>query len=407
MRILHTADWHLGRRLEGRGRHDEQVAAMDEICAIADEEHVDVVLVAGDVFDTYNPPAESEALFYRTMTRLANGGQRSVVVIAGNHDSPDRLIASDPYARALGITTLGYPKDTPALYDGGTDRAACVEAAPSFVRLRVPRQSCYLWVLALPYPSEARLRELLTADINNDEQATIDYNQRVQSFLKERAQSFVPGEANIVASHLFVRGGGMSDSERDVSVGGAYAVDAASFPDTAGYIALGHLHRAQEMHSATGAPVRYSGSILQYSFSEAEQTKSVTIVEITSGGTQHRVVPISAGRRLFKWEAHGLDELERRLQDAMTNEWHWITLHLDAPLPPDYRRNVMARHPQIFECITHYHRTDDPHEERTSVDALPLDEQFRRFVRDKYNEPCADDVMKLFLELAATQRDDT
>src|SRR5689334_21764985 len=111
MKILHTADWHLGRRLEGRSRHDEQSRVLDEICDIAAEEDVDAVLIAGDIFDSYNPPAESESLFYSTMTRLSDGGRCAVIVIAGNHDSPDRLIASNPYARVLGISTLGYPID--------------------------------------------------------------------------------------------------------------------------------------------------------------------------------------------------------------------------------------------------------------------------------------------------------
>ena len=135
MKILHTADWHLGRKLEGRSRHLEQVAVLAEIVGIAEQEQVDAVLIAGDIFDTYNPPAESEALFYETMARLADGGRRAVVVLAGNHDSPDRLIASSPYARALGICTLGYPKDVPHLYDGGSGRTACVESAPSFVKI--------------------------------------------------------------------------------------------------------------------------------------------------------------------------------------------------------------------------------------------------------------------------------
>src|SRR5688500_4361574 len=139
MRILHTADWHLGRRLAGRSRHDEQIAVLDEICRIADDENVDVVVVAGDVFDAFVPPAEAEALFYSTMTRLADSGRRAVVVIAGNHDSPDRLIAADPYARSLGISTLGFPKDIPTLYDAGQDRAACVASGPSTVTLRLPR----------------------------------------------------------------------------------------------------------------------------------------------------------------------------------------------------------------------------------------------------------------------------
>lgn len=405
MRILHTADWHLGRKLEGRSRHDEQVAAMEEICSIADEEGVDAVLIAGDVFDTYNPPAESEALFYSTMTRLAAGGRRAVVVIAGNHDSPDRLIASDPYARALGITTLGYPKDVPALYDGGPDRTACVEAAPSFVRLRLPRTGRLLNVLALPYPSEARLRELLTADINDDRQANANYNERVRGFLEEQARAFRSGEANIIASHLFVRGGSKSESERDVSVGGAYAVEPDSFPTQAGYVALGHLHRVQEMAAREDAAIRYAGSILQYSFSEAGQDKSVTIIEFDGDRATYRAVPLSSGRRLHRWEIASIDELESRLASARADDWHWITLHLDEPLAPDYRRNLMVKHPEIFELMAVFRRPAETGPGARRLDELSLDEQFRRYVEVAFKEPCGDAVMSLFLELSGAHRD--
>ncbi len=403
MRILHTADWHLGRKLEGRSRHDEQEQVLDEICRIADEEAVDAVVVAGDVFDAYNPPAESEALFYRTMTQLSDGGRRAVVVIAGNHDSPDRLIASDSYARALGITTVGYPKDIPALYDSGIERVACVESAPSFVRLRLPRKERLLTILALPYPSESRLRELLTADIDDERQATIDYNRRVCSFFKEGARKFLADDVNIIASHLFVAGGAECESERPIQVGGLYTVDPLSFPPEASYVALGHLHRAQSMQGRDEVPVRYSGSILQYSFSEAGQEKSVTIIDYSGRAMTYHTLPLASGRMLRRWIVDGgLPELERRLAELHSDDWLSIAVTLDTPPAPDYMGNLRKAHPGIIVCNSHY-RIDPAGggagpEERTS--SLPLHEQFQRFVATRFNEPCNDAVLKLFLELA-------
>lgn len=404
MRILHTADWHLGRKLEGRNRHDEQVQALDEICRIADEESVDAVLIAGDVFDSYNPPAESEGLFYQTMTRLADGGRRAVIVIAGNHDSPDRLIASDPYARALGITTLGYPKETPGLYDGGSDRASCIESHPSFVRLRLPRASRPLNVLALPYPSESRLRELLTVNIEDEEQAQIDYNHRVRGFMEECARRFVPGETNIIASHLFVAGGIECESERPIQVGGANSIHPASFPPEASYVALGHLHRAQDQYGREERCIRYSGSILQFSFSEEGQEKSVTIVEIENDRASYRSVPLTAGKRLHVWTVEeGMPELERRLAACDPNDWLSITLMLDDPIPPDYISNLRKAYPGIIHCNCRYRGLfDQSNPDAPAIASLPLEEQFRRFVATKFNEPCNDAVLKLFLDLAST-----
>lgn len=403
MRILHTADWHLGRRLEGRSRHEEQEKVLDEICRIVDDEAIDAVIVAGDVFDAYNPPAESEALFYRTMTRLSDGGRRAVVVIAGNHDSPDRLIASDPYARALGITTIGYPKDVPALYDAGSSRVACIESSPSFIRLRLPESGELLNVLALPYPSESRLRELLTAEVENEEQASLNYNHRVRAFLDDCGRRFNPGQVNIIASHLFVAGGEECESERQIQVGGLYTIDPASFPPSAGYVALGHLHRAQTMQGREGVPVRYSGSILQYSFSEAEQQKSVTILEWNGADLTHTALPLSEGRTLRRWMIEGgLPELEHRLAETGREDLLSITVTLSDPPAPDYMSNLRRSHPGIVICNSRYRQlVDESGESLPELESLPLDEQFRRFVAERFNEPCSSEVLKLFLELAA------
>ena len=407
MRILHTADWHLGRRLEGRSRHDEQERVLDDLCRIADDEAVDAVIVAGDVFDAYNPPAESEGLFYRTMTRLSDGGHRAVVVIAGNHDSPDRLIASDPYARALGITTIGYPKDIPARYDAGSDRVACVESAPSFIRLRLPRAIRPLTILALPYPSESRLRELLTEEIDDEVRATIDYNQRVRAFLDDGAARFDPGGVNIVASHLFAAGGTECDSERPIQVGGLYTVDPASFPAEAAYVALGHLHREQMLHGRGDVPICYSGSILQYSFSEAEQSKGVVIVEIDGSDARRRVVPLGGGRMLRQWTIEGgLPELERRLAAVAPGDWLSVTVMLDDPPSPDYMGNLRKAHPGLLVCNSRYRMVPGAEEiSFAGIEELPLEDQFRRFVAMRFGEPCSEAALKLFLEFAGSSDD--
>ncbi len=402
MRILHTADWHLGRRLEGRSRHDEQVAALDEICRIAEEEHADAVVVAGDIFDTYHPPTESESLFYRTMTRLADRGRRGVIVIAGNHDSPDRLLAADPYARSLGIVTIGYPKDIPPLHDAGSDRTSCLESDASFVRVRTPRRGEILSVLALPYPSESRLREAISVAVDDEEQAMIDYNRRIREFMEGIAGRFLPGEPNIIASHLFVHGGEESESERPISIGGAYTVDPTSFPGTAGYVALGHLHRSQEKRGERDIPIRYSGSILQYSFSEAGQKKSVVMLE--TDGTEYaaRTIQLGAGRELRRGAFHGTEEMERFLSECDPSIWLDLSLRVDAPLDPEYISTLRSRHPGIVVIRPEFTLREEV-ESPIRLEHLSLDEQFRRFVVDRYGEEPHDDVVKLFVELTGEE----
>ena len=109
IKILHTADWHLGKKLDHFSRIEEQRLVLSEICEIADNQDADIIVVAGDLFDTFNPPVEAVELFYKTLKRLTNNGKRPVIAIAGNHDSPDRIDAPDPLARECGILFVGNP----------------------------------------------------------------------------------------------------------------------------------------------------------------------------------------------------------------------------------------------------------------------------------------------------------
>lgn len=399
IRLLHTADWHLGRKLEGRYRTEEQEKVMDEICRIVEEEDVDGVLIAGDVYDAFNPPAESESLFYETVARISDGGRRGVIVIAGNHDSPDRLMASDPYGRSLGVVTIGYPKDVPSSFDRGPGRAACFDASPSFVRLRL-RNDKTIGVLALPYPSEARLREVLSDRID-DEGAGLSYNARLREFMASCARCFGEGEPAIVMSHLFVRGGTPSDSEREIQVGGTYSVDPASFPPGARYVALGHLHRPQDFEGPDGSIIRYSGSPLQYSFSEAGQEKSVTILEPDGKVARYSTIPLTAGRPLIHRKGlNGLDELESFLNDVDPLAWISFTVTLQGALPVGYLENLVRAHPGILKPLFTYDRTDEEAENGTPVSALSREEQFRRFVQRNGEEP-DQEIVDLFLTLAS------
>src|SRR5690554_4320223 len=139
MRLLHTADWHIGRTIEGRDRLQEHEQFFDELQQIVEKEKVDAILMAGDVFDSVNPPAKGEELFYETIARLSDGGKRPIAVIAGNHDHPDRLGAARTLTEKQGITIVSYPTIQP-------------------LKIVIPNSSDILNIAALPYPSESRLK---------------------------------------------------------------------------------------------------------------------------------------------------------------------------------------------------------------------------------------------------------
>lgn len=161
MRVLHTSDWHIGKRLAGRDRLEEQAAALEEIVNICERESVELVLVAGDIFDTFLPPAEAEDLFYRAVKKIA-GEDRCVVLISGNHDDNIRLGAATALSEELGIYIFGNAGRVPKLYPG---RSVCAREAGANHLVIGNAAGEEIFINVLPYPNEARLKE----DKNPDE----------------------------------------------------------------------------------------------------------------------------------------------------------------------------------------------------------------------------------------------
>ena len=186
MRILHTADWHLGRSLEQNSRLDEQSAVMDELLLICRDQAIDLILVAGDVFDTYNPSAAAEQLFYESVERLSDSGRRMIVVIAGNHDNPERLCAAAPLAWRHGIILLGNPADNPSILldHQGPAAGRLLTAGPGFLSL-IPGHSDELAsIVTLPFPSEARLQAMVEP-LQDEALLQQDYSCRIGRLFAE------------------------------------------------------------------------------------------------------------------------------------------------------------------------------------------------------------------------------
>ncbi|MBE3551252.1 MAG: exonuclease SbcCD subunit D [Brockia lithotrophica] len=421
MRILHTADWHLGSTLEGRDRMEEQAAVLEEIVEIARGEDVDVVLIAGDVYDKYNPPAWAEALLYETLARLAEGG-RQVVVLAGNHDSPERIAAAHPLARERGIHLVGHVPEAPLLLEA---------------RRPVRGSPARLAVLPVPYVSEARLREVIYAveegsgpdgtSAEGDPDGGPDraqsesgpgaetegeprggtsarrhaYAAKMRRIFECLLGSVPAGVPAVLAAHLFVLGGRTSDSERPIEVGGTYALAPHDFPPVA-YVALGHLHRPQELPApATGA---YSGSPIALSFSEAGQGKRVVLVTWEGNPPTARLawLPLQRGKPLVRHTLLGgaEDLLRYARSGADQKAWVEVVVHTPVPLDPEVVREVRRLHPGILLI-----RPVLPETTRESIPISadrPPEELFRRFYRERTGGKEADEeLVRLFLELLA------
>ena len=281
MRFLHTADWHLGRLLHGVSLIEDQAHALDELVALARDCRPDAVLISGDVYDRAVPPTEAVALLDDTLCRLLLDLRLPVVVIAGNHDSPYRLGFAARLLSAVGLHVIGEPRAAPAPFVLD-DRHGAVE------------------VFCLPYAEPAVVRERLGLD-----DGVRDHDGAMRAQIRALPRDH--GRRAVLLGHAFVVGGAECESERPLSVGGAGTVGADCF-DGFAYVALGHLHRPQVF---AGGRVRYCGSLLKYSFSEAEHAKSVSLVEIDrDGATAVEEVALTTRRDLRRLRGT-LDELLR------------------------------------------------------------------------------------------------
>ncbi|MDU3724668.1 MAG: exonuclease subunit SbcD, partial [Clostridium celatum] len=165
MRILHTGDWHLGKNLEGQSRMDEQEAFLNDFIDIVEENNIDLVIIAGDVYDSSNPPARAEKMFYDTLKKLSKNGERLTLVIAGNHDNPERLVAAGPLAMEHGIIMVGTPKTV--VQPGQYGKHRVVNSGEGFVEIEINGEKSV--ILTVPYPSEKRLNEVLYGEMDDDE----------------------------------------------------------------------------------------------------------------------------------------------------------------------------------------------------------------------------------------------
>jgi len=295
MKVLHTADWHVGKLLKGASRLDEHRRVLAEVAEVARRESVDLILVAGDVYESAAPPPEAQGVALNALLALRDTGA-PVVVIAGNHDNAHQFEALRPLMAELGITMLGFPTRPDA---GGVIEVAARTGG---------ERAC---VALLPFCSQryvVRATELMTGDAAAN---AGDYAQRMQALLQALSGDFSAGTVNLVVAHCMARGGKLGGGERDAQTIEPYWVSGAAFP-AAHYVALGHLHLTQEIPG--GAPIWYSGSPIQVDFGEVDDDKHVLVIE-TSPSTPAKVrkVELETGARLAIVEGT-LDELAARAE---------------------------------------------------------------------------------------------
>ncbi len=318
MKILHTADLHLGKRLGKASRLDEQCEVIKEIAELADAEDVDVILIAGDIFDATVPPSEAERVFYRSLLTLGERG-RAVIALAGNHDDEKRMCAAKPLADLQGIVLAGdvdYTATGDGALDGPIPPASLLDVAAAADYLKKQRLKIIggaggvtlqkgderVNIALVPYPSEARLSRWAEKR-GESVDYSIDYSERVKAELARACGIFRDGEYNILCTHLFLTKG-----EAD-PLGGLVALPVSVLPESPDYIALGHVHKR---YTACKKPLAvYAGSPLQYAYDES-RNKSVTVIDTVTRKISDPVI-LKSGKKLTEVDAFGFEECLKKL----------------------------------------------------------------------------------------------
>ena len=380
MRILHTSDWHIGHRLYERHRIEEHRQFLDWLLTMLQENAIDVLLVAGDIFDSALPSSEATDLYYQFLFRLYRETHTHAVITAGNHDSPMRLAAPREFLRMGRIHVVGL----------ASEAADCV--------VNLPAENSCVSIAAVPYLSE---NELSHISFETEPERGERYRERLKTFYHQCVECMPPELPKILMGHLFVHGGQVSDSERNIQIGGATAMQISDFPDDVAYVALGHLHRPHAI-SGTSYPVQYAGSPLPLRFNEASYPKKVYLLDIPASGdvgVEEIEIPV------FK-ELHivtgNLDEV--RLM-AMSPEWDGkyiqVQLTLDRPevgISDSIREMFHQRGGDVLTVEIELPAQTD-RQEIPIEDMQQPTEIFEQFYKEKFSDSPDELMIKTFNEL--------
>ncbi|MGD9685364.1 MAG: exonuclease SbcCD subunit D C-terminal domain-containing protein [Desulfobacter sp.] len=314
MKILHTSDWHIGRTLYGRKRYEEFEAFLTWLSETIQQNEVDVLLVAGDIFDTSAPSNRAQELYYRFLCRIAASPCRHVVVVAGNHDSPSFLNAPKELLKVLDVHVIGNATETPE---------------DEVLVLCNEQDAAELIVCAVPYLRDRDIRVAEAGESVADKESKLIEGIRSHysaiAAIAEQKKAEAGSNIPIVAmGHLFAAGGQTIDGDgvRELYVGSLAHVATKIFPECFTYLALGHLHVPQKM---SGSDVmRYSGSPLPMGFGEAKQQKSVCQVEFHSSSASVQLIDVPVFQKLERVKGDWDGIAKRLLELTAADSQAWL-----------------------------------------------------------------------------------
>lgn len=401
IKILHTADWHLGKRLQDFSRLEEQKLVLDEIVEISDRENVDMILLAGDIYDTFNPPHDAVELLYKTLRKLSKNGTRPIIAISGNHDSTQFVEAADPLARELGIFFYGkYQSIIPVgKLDSGIE---ILQSESGFIELTLPKFNFPIRILLAPYANEGSLKTYLGEE-NRDSEFRNILGKKWQTL----ADKYCDQQGiNLFLGHFFFIKEGEKpeaepESERPIlHVGGTQALFTNSIPKQIHYAALGHLHRYHAVSHDT-IPVVYSSSPLAYSFSEADQQKQVVLIHASpKNPATYQPIELKEGRPLHRVR---FDNLADTLQWLEKNPYTFVELTYvtESSIDANTRKAIMSAHDGIVNLIPQIQNQSK--NQLTSLQAEDLQKDmtslFQLFYKSEKGQEPNEELLNIFKEV--------
>lgn len=390
MRILHTADWHLGKKTDDLDRLDEQKEVLNQICKIAKEKQVDMVIIAGDIYDTFVPSAEAESLFYRAVSDLSNNGNTAVIAIAGNHDEPKRMSNADLFSSKFNIYLVGYTNEIKINKDINRDKNIRATASGNgYIKFKTKAGEEAV-VACLPYPSFYRYNETKRDGDN--------LSDKIREWLKPAVKEFKPETINILTSHLYTYGMDLnSDGLNEYQHMGSTVdfVDKNVLDVGADYVALGHLHRLIKVEKEKN--IYYSGAILNNFFEDVSQDKFVIVADIDCNGVKN-IEPVQLDvKRLVTFSSDSLEEIEK-FCDVCKDDYIKATLKQTTSIGFGELKALRERHPNLitFSVLNEQLLAEQNIESKRD---LTTSEIFEKFVLSTTGKEAKKEVKELFLEL--------
>ncbi len=382
MKILHTADWHAGKSLHGIKRDDELREVLQEIAEIAKLEAVDLILVAGDIYDKRNPSADAEAVVYEFFLEMGKANIPSVL-IAGNHDSPNRLDAVSGLLKLSNVITIGSPR---------------VASQGGVFDLNIAKQT--VRIAALPFVSERRIVKVAQL-LNEDMGVWLEqYQMGMRKLVNNLSRGFDDSQINLLMLHSTMHGAALANSEYQFHCTESYSLSSDIFPELANYVALGHIHKAQAILDYPPEAAHYSGSVMQLDFGEQLSNKYVYIAEVyPAKPTSLKEIKLNAGKKLKNINLRKDNLSSKEFEIADFDGWVKLRLELEHP-QPGLKDRIKANHKNVLIVetrIKNYENQSD--DEAVDIEKLSLYEAYEAYYLEKHGKKIPKNIAKAFKEL--------